>query len=112
MLCFHFIEEVLGTQGVRFRTAEKIGNKWRIHVELPRKVHPCPVCGEQTDRIHDYREQRIKAGEFNGYLAEIQYRKRCYECVKCRKRFYEENGFVWRYQRMTKMLILTVMEYV
>ncbi|MBQ6393156.1 MAG: transposase family protein, partial [Eubacterium sp.] len=30
---------------------------------LPRKEHKCPVCGEQTDRIHDYRKQRIKAGE-------------------------------------------------
>ena len=112
MLCFYFIEELFGIQGAKYKDGGIEGNVYRIEIELPRKTHRCPVCGEQTDRVHDYRKQRIKAGAVNGYHAEVCYRKRRYECTGCGKRFYEENSFVGRYQRMTKMLILTVMEMV
>ena len=76
MLCFHFIEELLGTQGVKLTGEEFDGKKYVIRMELPRKAQVCPVCGEQTEAVHDYRKQRIKAGETNGYLMELEYRKR------------------------------------
>lgn len=110
MLYLHFIEEIFGIQGIKIKEAELTRNTYQIHVEMPRKEHQCPVCGEQTDRIHDYRVQKIKAGQLNGYPAEVIYRKRRYVCSNCRKKFYEENEFVGRYKRMTKMMIMTVLD--
>lgn len=112
MLYLHFIEEIFGIQGTKLKAAEFDNNKYEIDIEMPRKAHKCPVCGEQTDCVHDYRQQKIKAGELNGYYAEIRYRKRRYRCKSCGKRFDEHNEFVGRYKRMTKMMILTILEMI
>lgn len=79
---------------------------------MPRKEHKCPACEELTDWIHDYRTQKIKAGEVNGYLLNIYYRKQRYKCQECGKQFYEENGFVGQHKRMTKMMTLTILELI
>jgi transposase len=97
MLYNYFIEKSLGAQDIKLKEYEFDGKIFSIEVELPRKEHKCPVCGEQTDRIHDYRKQRIKAGEINGYFLELLYRKRRYRCERCSKNFYENNDFVGRY---------------
>lgn len=112
MLCFDFIEEILGTQGIKLKETEYKGKSFLIYVEMPRREHKCPVCKESTDWIHDYRIQKIKAGEANGYLLNIYYRKRRYKCQGCGKQFYEENNFVGRYKRMTKMMTLTILELI
>ena len=31
-----------------------------LTIQLPRKSHICPFCGTSTERIHDYRIQKIK----------------------------------------------------
>ncbi|WP_026909047.1 transposase family protein, partial [Paucisalibacillus globulus] len=31
-----------------------------IHIEMERVAQVCPSCGERTQRIHDYRLQKIK----------------------------------------------------
>uniref|UniRef100_UPI0004774C06 transposase family protein n=1 Tax=Propionispira raffinosivorans TaxID=86959 RepID=UPI0004774C06 len=31
-----------------------------LTVQLPRKLHICPSCGQQTQKVHDYRLQKIK----------------------------------------------------
>ena len=112
MLYFHFIEEALGAQGVKVKKDEIDGNTHRIWLEMPRKEQICPCCKARTEKVHDYREQKIKGGEANQRYIEIHYRKRRYVCCKCGKRFAEENSFVGRYKRMTMKMILTVMEMV
>lgn len=42
------------------KKVEKCENEVYIHIELPRKPHKCPCCGETTEKIHDYRTQRVK----------------------------------------------------
>ena len=106
MLCFDFIDYSLGTQGVKAEKTVFEDGKIKIWLEMPRKSQKCPCCGEETEKIHDYRNQTIKAGELNGYLAEIVYRKRRYRCTECGKRFYEDNSFVGRYKRMTKLMVM------
>ena len=110
MLYNYFIEEILGAQGIKLKGIEFRESHYLVEIEMPRKAHECPVCGEQTDRIHDYRVQQIKGGQFNGYLVDLKYRKRRYVCSQCRKKFYEGNRFVGRYQRMTRMMLMTVLE--
>ena len=36
MLCFDFIEEILGTQGIKLKEAKVNGKSFQIHVEMPR----------------------------------------------------------------------------
>ena len=75
-----------------------------IHIELPRRMHKCPRCGLETDRIHDYRTQRIKDLPTFGKRTYLLLKKRRYAC-SCGKRFYEENHFLPRYYRCTSRLI-------
>lgn len=69
-----------------------------IYVEMERKIHVCPQCGEKTDRVHDYRPQKIKHLKWFERMTQIWYRRRRYAC-KCGKRFSEENHIVTRYKR-------------
>ena len=108
MLLFYSIDELLGTQGAKYTSAEKSGGELMISMELPRKEHACPSCGCMTDRIHDYRKQKINAGKFNHLHVTVVYRKRRYVCPECGKKFIESNDFVGRYQRMTKAVIANV----
>ena len=71
-------------------------------MECPREVHQCPACGHLTDRVHDYRIQKIKHLKLFERRTEVFYRKRRYVCPACGKRFYEKNNLVDKYQRHTK----------
>ena len=84
---------------------KKIENIIYIHIEMPVLEHICPICGEKTKYIHDYRCRTIKdLPAFNQQVVLI-YRQRRYICHKCGKRFSEENTFVPRYYQITKRLI-------
>ena len=72
-----------------------------LHIELPRKVHTCPVCTAKTAKIKDYRLQKIKDADILGYSAILYLKKRRYICQECGKCFYEENKLLGKYQRIT-----------
>lgn len=76
---------------------------FHLHVELERKPHECPRCGILTEKIHDYRKQRIQHTKVFGREAVIFYRKRRYKCSNsnCEKSFYESNQLVGLYQRQS-----------
>ncbi|WP_343844103.1 ISL3 family transposase, partial [Salinibacillus aidingensis] len=76
---------------------------YQLHVELERVPHLCPSCKEVTDRVHDYRIQKIKHNQIFGRRTALFYRKRRYACENenCGKRFYEDNSIVERYQRQS-----------
>ena len=60
MLYNYFTKKLLGLQGVLIENIEEIDDTIHIYCKLERKIHKCPVCGNHTDKIHDYREQIIK----------------------------------------------------
>ena len=75
-----------------------------VTIQLNRKSHRCPCCHSSTSSVHDYRIQPIKdipnpATNINLFL-----RKRRYVCPNCGKRFFEDNPFISKYQRMTNRL--------
>ncbi|MFB4170156.1 ISL3 family transposase [Virgibacillus sp. JSM 102003] len=74
----------------------------QLHVELEREPHACPDCGELTNKVHDYRMQKIKHTKLFCREVVIFYRKRRYGCGECGKRFYENNPLVNRYQRQSQ----------
>lgn len=103
MLNKDYTPELLNLEDVIVREVVNVEDEVQIHIELPRKEHPCPVCGEETDQIHDYREQRVKDIPL-GRTTTLYLRKRRYRCQNCGKRFYEDNPFLGRYRRMTTRL--------
>lgn len=103
MLNKDYTTKLLDLEDVIVRKVEIYEDKAEVYIELPRKDHKCPVCGELTSQIHDYREQCVKDIPF-GRTTMLYLRKRRYRCQSCGKRFYEENSFLGRYRRMTTRL--------
>jgi transposase len=87
-----------GLEGFIIRKTEIVNGFYHIHVELERKSHRCPSCESYTNKVHDYRLQRVQNTKFGEYTSIVFYRKRRYVCP-CGKRFFEKNSLVERYQR-------------
>ena len=82
---------------------EKIVNKEKtteIHISKPRKMSKCPKCHKLTDKVHDYRYQKVSDLSSFGKDVTLVIKKRRYRC-SCGKRFIECNDFLPRYQRRT-----------
>ena len=103
----NIISEMLELEDVIVTKIEATATEKHIYIEMPRKVHKCPTCGSETDRIHDYREQLIKDCPYMkaNYL---HLRKRRYVCSECKKRFYEDVPFLPHYYRMTNRLVASI----
>lgn len=100
--------KLLGLEDVIVKNVDQNGGEIHIELELPRKAHRCPQCGETTVKIHDYREQRVKDCSAFGKNVYLHLRKRRYVCQSCGKRFYEENDFLPKYHHVTRRLVASV----
>lgn len=89
-----------GLEEVYVKKVECVDGCYHLHIECERKKHKCPSCGTYTQKIHDYRIQRIQHLKLFERKSLLFYRKRRYACP-CGKRFYETNGFIQRYQRQS-----------
>ena len=101
MLYEDYTAKLLGLEDVIIKKVWEDESAHHIELELPRRKHICPCCGAETDRIHDYRKQKIKDISAFGKDVYLHLRKRRYVCDDCGKRFYEKNSFLPRYHRMT-----------
>jgi len=104
------IEKLLEIQDIFENKIENNEKNKEIHITLKRKEHQCPCCGHTTDKIHDYRVQRIKDIDILGKRTVIVLKKRRYCCPKCGKKFYEETPWLGRYARMTNRKIMAMLE--
>ena len=102
------ITNLLGLKDVIVKNIENKEAEIHINIELPRHKHKCPVCGVETDKIHDYRHQGIKDCRAFGKDVYLHLRKRRYVCTECGKRFYEENSFLPRYYRITLRELVSI----
>ena len=93
--------KLLGLEDVIVKNIWEDEKARHIDIALPRRKHNCPCCGAETNRIHDYRTQKIKDISAFGKDVYLYLRKRRYICDVCGKRFYEKNSFLQRYHRMT-----------
>lgn len=94
----NFIMNIPGLKDVVVKKIEEINQVIRIHVEMERKVHRCPRCQAKTNRVHDYRIQRIQHLKWFERMTQLFYKRRRYIC-SCGKRFSEKNTFIERFQR-------------
>ena len=104
------IEKLLEIQEISEISVKENSNDKEIYIKLNRKTHKCPCCGNETDKIHDYRTQRIKDLPILGKNSIIVLRKRRYVCPNCKKKFYETIPWLGKYARMTKRVILQIIE--
>ena len=110
MLYSHFTEELLNLQEVIVKKIEKFENITHVHIEMPVTEHICPVCGEKTKYIHDYRCRTIKDLPAFDKNVVLFYRQRRYCCHNCGKRFAEKNTFVPKYYQLTRRLINKILD--
>lgn len=75
----------------------------QVFIKTNPKPHPCPVCGQLTSKIHDYRTQVIKDLPALRKQLLLVLRKRRYVC-RCGKKFYESYSFLPKYHRMSNRL--------
>ena len=100
----NIIKELVGLQDIIVNKVEQNEKEMQIYLELKRKDHICPCCSSSTDKIHDYREQKITDIPMSGKRVKLHLRKRRYVCHHCGKRFYEQNDFLPRYHRITNRM--------
>lgn len=101
--------KLLDMEDVIVKKVENSGEEVHISIELPRRIQICPRCGKETNRVHDYREQKIKDIPF-GRTTYLHLRKRRYCCEHCGKRFAEKNSLVPRYYRLTRRCIASIVQ--
>ncbi len=87
MLNNYYIEKMLEMKDIILTDVNSIANKTHIYFKLPRKIHSCPICQQQTNHVHDYRLQKFKDIPMLGPHTFSHYRKRRYVCPHCNKRF-------------------------
>lgn len=75
----------------------------KVFIKTNPKPHTCPVCGQVTSKIHDYRTQMIKDLPALRKQLLLVLKKRRYVC-KCGKKFYESYDFLPKYHRMSNRL--------
>ena len=109
MLNSYYTEKLLGLQEVSIKKICETKEIFEIFIEQPRKQCVCPACGKVTDKIHDYRLQRVKELPVFEKPFVLVLRKRRYAC-SCGKRFAEPNTFLPKYQRMTQRTILALID--
>lgn len=110
MLCENNTTKLLGLEGVIIQRIREDELSRHIEIELPRRVHRCPACGAASDRVHDYRTQRVRDVPGFGKSTSLYLRKRRYVCPDCGKRFAEENAFLPRYHQSTSRLVAKVID--
>ena len=57
MLYTHSTEKLIGLQDLKIISVNNNETEIHIYGQLDRKLHKCPCCGAETNKIHDYREQ-------------------------------------------------------
>lgn len=97
----NFTMNIPGLKEVIINEMTEQKNRIVLHVSMPQKEHTCPDCGQLTDKVHDYRIQKIKHLKWFERLTVLFYKRRRYRC-SCGKRFCEDSPFVERYQRFSK----------
>jgi transposase len=103
------MQELIGLEDVIVTKVERKDNQLDINLIMPRRIHSCPRCNSNTDKIHDYRIQKIKDISSFGSHTILHLRKRRYVCPFCNKRFYEQIPFLPRYHRITSRLIANIL---
>jgi len=81
MLYTNYTEELLGLKDISVKHVKRYDNRLCIHIEMHKKAHRCPRCGEWTSKVHDYRKQQIKDIPAFNEMTVIYLRKRRWSTI-------------------------------
>lgn len=110
MLDNYFIEKLLGLKDLILLNIEDSCDSKIIEFKMKQKIHKCPVCHEETSKVHDYRIQNVKDIPILGMYSILKIHKRRYVCKSCGKKFYENTPFLPKYQRTSNRLWMYVLK--
>lgn len=110
MLYKDSITKLLDMEHMMIKKSEVFSDRIVIHVEMKRRAGTCPCCGTLTDKVHDYRIQKVKDSPVQGKALIWLYRKRRYVCPDCKKRFYEKNYLLPKWHRITNRLAMQTIQ--
>lgn len=104
------IIKLLGIQGVLVKSIKENENSLEINIQTKRKFVKCPCCHYLTNKVHDYRIQKIQHVTIARKIVFLILNKRRYCCHHCEKRFYEDYSFLQKYFRKTNTVFENVCE--
>jgi transposase len=87
-----YTTEILGLEDVIIIEAKQSLQRLDIFIMKPRRKHKCPVCGQETDKVHDYRWQPVKDSEHTEAHV-VAYSKEKIRMEHCGKRFMKTSNF-------------------
>jgi len=99
----NYIKDLLDLKDVIITKTAHTDKYVKFFLDTKPRPHICPVCGNSTAKIHDYRWQTIKDLPFQLKNCYLVLHKRRYVC-SCGKKFYESYEFLPRYLHRTKRL--------
>lgn len=99
----NYIKDLLDLKDVIITKTVHADKYVKFFLDTKPRPHICPVCGNSTAKIHDYRWQTIKDLPFQLKNCYLVLHKRRYVC-SCGKKFYESYEFLPRYLQRTKRL--------
>lgn len=108
MLDINYIEKIYSLEENSVKDLEENPQGLFIHVEFKRKVHTCPFCSATTNKIKDYRLQKVKLDSMNHTTTFALINKRRYVCPHCGKTFYEEASIAGKYQRRSIKEVMNI----
>ncbi|MBZ4668471.1 MAG: family transposase [Defluviitaleaceae bacterium] len=94
---------LINLKGVFVNKVSHSDESIKLFISTKAKKAKCPVCGSETSKVHDYRNQLIKDLPITAKNVYLVLRKRRYAC-SCGKKFYEKYDFLPRYHRITNRL--------
>jgi len=103
------ISKLLNLKDIIVKNISHSDSKVLIYIETTKKFSCCPSCSSLTNRVHDYRPQKIKDFPIMYKDTFLILRKRRYAC-SCGKRFYENYDFLPKFSRMTNRLVSYIIE--
>lgn len=83
----------------------------RVLIQLKKEMVACPVCGTQTQAVHDYQTKSITHSISTNHHCLIIYKARRYRCRFCKKVFYEHNPFAGYYHRISDYTKLSILNH-
>lgn len=106
----HNIINLLGIQGVLVKNIKEKENSLEISIQTKRKIQQCPSCKYLTNKIQDYRIQKIQHVTIGKKTTYLILNKRRYCCHHCGKKFYENYSFLQKYFRKSNTVFENVCE--
>ena len=88
------IKLLLGIQEVEGKNIHDYGDILNFEIETKKRIHTWPCYKAKTNKIHDYRYQKIKHSvAYDNSSIYIILRMRRYVCKVCGKRFFKIISF-------------------